>query len=117
MAASPYELEDPAGFPSNPQWVGQLAMVVKDVVWTGDGANETADATIEPGDVGLSTLIGGWHLGDVGALYSGTDTIASARVDVGTGDAVVHAYADWAAGALDIDATDVAALRVVLLGF
>ena len=115
VSNAPYEILDVVGFPPNPQAVGQFRLVVKDIVWTSDGANEVPVAVIAAVRFGLRTIFGAHYLGSDSDIVSITDSayiitpfISNNALDIGVRDT------DGAL--LDLDDEDVAAIRVAVWG-
>ncbi len=116
MADAPATLVVPQGAEIAPQSVGLQKQVTRDVKWVSDNANETAGKTIEASAVGLQHIYGIDFLGDVGALYSSTDTVGSLSRVATDNDTWVVTGLSVAGVALDLDAADIAVARIRITG-
>lgn len=116
MADAPATFEYPARTANQPDALGQKRSVVRDVKWVSAGANATAGKTVEAAAVGLVHIDGIEFLGDVGGLYSGTDTVGQLQVVATDNDTFVITGLTVAGAALDLDAADIAVARIRIVG-
>lgn len=103
---------DVAGFPPNPQAVGQFRVVVKDTRITSADANDAGDFVVTPATLGLATIFGVVDL----HTYAGSAAADVPRIVdfVVATNTVTLMAADRAA--LDLDATDYAQARLAYIG-
>lgn len=104
---------DIKGFPPNPQAVGQLKLVVKDVLITSEGANDAGDFVVTPARIGLRKILG---VTDFLVYAAGAAADYPRSVDFVAATNTVTFYATDR-GALDLDAADTSGARLGFWGY
>lgn len=115
MTAAAYTIEHVPGAHKR-QAIGQFVAQVIDIKWASAISNGTADATITAATLGLQHIHGAFYIGEGGSSGTITDHPDACQVRVARAGTQMVVTAVAAGSALDLDASDIASVRLIVLG-